>query len=155
MRACARLTRVRVQGFIMAKEKLYFKYLRNEQNEQIEYKYKAPVYGESNTDISFYEPNASRIANMYRSASSASKGVYDFDDGKERDIRDCVVPVGRKPGLTFEEISQMQTDNNNRIKLQARKIEEADADAEKASKEALKQAVKISDVIRNPDSIEE
>lgn len=139
----------------MAKEKLYFKYLRNEQNEQTDYKYKAPVYGESNTDVSYYEPNATRIANMYRSASSASKGVYDFNDGKDRDIKDCVVPIGRAPGMTFEEISQIQTNNNNRIKMQARKIEEADKDADAIAKKNLREAVAMANAIQNPDSIEE
>ena len=91
MRACVRFRMLACIGDFMSKRGLYFKYLRNEQNEEIDYQYHAPKYGASNTDISYYEPNSTRIANMYRSASAASTGVYDFDDGKERKIEDCVV----------------------------------------------------------------
>lgn len=140
----------------MSKEKLYFKYLRNEKNEEVDYKYKGPEYGPSNTDLSYYEPQATRIQNMYKSASSASKGVYDFEAGsKARDIEDCVVPIGRAPGMTFEEISQIQTNNDARIKTQARKIEEADKEADAQAKKNLRDAVAMADAIRNNDSIKE
>ena len=154
MRACVRFRVRACNGDSMAKRGLYFKFLRNEQNEEIDYKYSAPKYGASNTDISYYEPNSTRIANMYRSASSAGTGVYDFDDGKERKIEDCVVPIGRKPGMTFEEISQIQTNNRERIKSQADKIESADLDAQEQMKKNLKEAVAISNALRNPDSVE-
>lgn len=125
----------------------YFNTLYQEKNELLDYKYEAPVYGESNTDISYYEPNSTRIANMRKAASGLSTGVYDFDEGKAPDIEDCVVPIGRKPGMTFEEISQIQTINAQRIKSQSKKIE-ADEAAEKATKEAQVQtAVDMSKAI--------
>lgn len=134
----------------MAEPKLYFKYLRNEKNEEVSYKYKGPIYGPSNTDPSYYEPQATRIANMYRSASAASNGVYDFDDGsKAPDINDCVVPVGRKPGLTFEEVSQMQTINERNIKAQAKQAEQELNDSDELSKKNIKEAVAMANAIKN------
>lgn len=132
----------------MAKRELYFKYLRNEQNEEIHYEYHAPKYGESNTDTSFYEPNSTRIANMYRSAGSLSKGVYDFDDGKERDIEKCHVPIGRKPGLTFEEISQIETNVSSSIQKESKQIEKDELDAQERAKKNLKEAVSIASAIK-------
>lgn len=159
MRVCVRAFShacIHAKGVLnMTKRGLYFKYLRNEQNEEIDYKYSAPIYGDSNTDLSFFEPNSTRIANMYRSAGSLSKGVYDFDDGKKRDIEDCVVPIGRKPGMTFEEISQIQTYNNQRIKNEAKQIENDELDAQEKMKKNLKEAVAMADAIRNSDSISE
>lgn len=133
------------------KRGLYFKFLRNEQNEEIEYKYNPPVYGESNTDITFYEPNATRISNMYKSASAASKGVYDFDGSKKKipNIEDCTVPLGRKLGLTFEEVSQLQTINNSKIKNQSDNIEKS----EKDKTEQLKKEVgEVVNILNNSDS---
>ena len=57
------------------KKDRYFNTLFQEKNELSDYKYEAPVYGESNTDISYYEPNSTRIANMRKAASGLSTGV--------------------------------------------------------------------------------
>lgn len=128
---------------------LYFKYLRNEQNEEIDYEYKAPVYGESNTDISYYEPNASRIANMRKAANAAVTGLYDFDQSKAKipDIEDCVVPFGRAQGLTFEEVSQAEKIVSKRVKDEADKIEADTKEAMEQSKKNVKEAVEMAKAI--------
>ena len=64
-------------------KKRYFTNLNSEQNNPCDYKFKLPFFGESKTDQSFYEPNASRISNMKKSASGLSTGVYDFDQDSE------------------------------------------------------------------------
>ena len=88
--------------------------------ETCEYKFQLPKYPKSTTDPTFYEPAATRIANMRKSASSG-KSLYDFeydpnklekmsDKEKEKffmDIHEKTrITPGRKPGLTQEEISQ-------------------------------------------------
>lgn len=92
------------------------------------YEFKIPDFGESNTDQSYYEPTASAIANMRRSASSDIIGTFDFDlplpkgsDGKV-DIKkaskqlDTEISIARKvaqlrlKGSTFEELSQLETE---------------------------------------------
>lgn len=133
----------------MSKEKLYFKYVRNEQNEAIDYKYEPPIYGESNTDISYYEPQSTRIANMKRSASGLSTGAYDFDENSKVKIEDAHVPLGRKPGMTFEEISQIQTRTESSIKSQAKNAEKELNDMDEVSKKNIKEAVAIANAIDN------
>lgn len=141
-----------------AKRGLYFKYLRNEQNEEIDYKYQAPKYGPSNTDLSYYEPNSSRIANMYKSGGAGAAVCYDFEASKGHkipDINDCQMPFGRKPGLTFEEVSQAETIVKSRVKAEADKIEKDTKNALEQSKKNVKEAVAMAQAINNPDSISE
>lgn len=136
----------------MSKEKLYFKYLRNEKNESCDYQYEPPIYGESNTDISYYEPNSTRIANMKKSASGLSTGVYDFDENSKVKIEDVHSPLGRKPGMTFEEISQIQTRTESSIKSQAKKAEKELNDMDEVSKKNIKEAVTIANAIEQSRS---
>lgn len=133
----------------MSKEKLYFKYLRNEKNESCDYQYEPPIYGESNTDISYYEPNSTRIANMKKSASGLSTGAYDFDEKSEVEIEDVHSPLGRKPGMTFEEISQIQTRTEMSIKSQSKQAEKDMKDSDELVKQNIKQAVDIANAIDN------
>lgn len=90
-----------------------------------EYNFKLPEFGKSTTDPTYYEPAATRIANMRKSAQSA-KSLYDFDgtkfkdkdgniDWSKQDISDSRIIPGRKPGLTREEISQHLTDTQDEI----------------------------------------
>lgn len=128
----------------------YFSTLKQEKNTLSNYEYKPPFYGESNTDISYYEPNASRIANMKKTATGLSSGVYDFDENSKVDIENAYSPIGRKPGLTFEEVSQMQTNNNARMKATSDKANDADAKA----KENIKEAVEMSKAIAESSKVE-
>lgn len=141
-----------------AKRGLYFKYLRNEQNVEIDYEFKAPVYGASNTDISYYEPNSSRIANMYKSGGASNVALYDFDQSKGQevpDIKDCQMPFGRKPGLTFEEVSQAETILKSSLKSEADKIEKDTKEALEQSKKNVKEAVAMAEAIKNPQNLSE
>ena len=128
----------------------YFSTLKQEKNTLLQYEYKPPIYGESNTDISYYEPNETRIANMRKTASGLSSGVYDFDENSKVSIEDAFSPIGRKPGLTFEEVSQMQTDNNARMKATSDKATDADSKA----KENIKEAVEMSKAIADSQKVE-
>lgn len=111
-------------------------------SEPIEYEFKLPKYGKSTTDPTFYEPSATRIANMRKSAA-AGKSLYDFDgsdlpkiknkngqlepDWSKQNISKARIVPGRKPGLTQEEISQAMNDTQF----------ELEASVEKRNKEAL------------------
>lgn len=132
----------------MAIEKRYFSTLYQEKNTNCDYKFKLPFFGESNTDISYYEPQASRIANMKKTASGLSTGVYDFEENPGREIKDNFhVPLGRKPGLTFEEVSQLETRNNASIKSQADNSEKLKKELKEQSAERVAEAVEISKAI--------
>lgn len=57
-----------------------------------QYQFIQPIFGKSNTDQSYYEPRASSIANLYKSAGNSERSpLYDFTDelpknGKEIDV---------------------------------------------------------------------
>lgn len=102
------------------------------------YEFKLPKYGKSTTDPTYYEPSATRIANMRKSAASG-KSLYDFDgsdlpkdekdniDWSKQDISKTRITPGRKPGMTQEEISQSMTMAQSELdsKVFERKEEEA------------------------------
>lgn len=133
----------------MSDKKHYFSTLKQENNTLIDYKYESPIYGESNTDISYYEPNSSRISNMRKTASGLSTGVYDFDENSKVSIEDAHSPIGRKPGMTFEEISQIETINNARMKATS----DAASDADSKAKENIKEAVKVSQALADAQTV--
>lgn len=81
-----------------------------------------PKYGPSTTDPTFYEPTATRIANMKKS-SSAMRGIFDFNgklEGKssEEIQKNAFAQLDKgsidlrfaNTGLTREEISQITTE---------------------------------------------
>ena len=127
MRVCACGLRVRTRAKVKEKNMSLHYYSGSNQipGETSDYKFELPKYGPSTTDPTFYEPTATRIANMMRSASSL-QGIYDFTEKidlnnkskeeilaatKERSMREItngVVDVRfSKHGLTKEEISQI------------------------------------------------
>lgn len=96
---------------------------------QIDYEFKLPKYGKSTTDPTYYEPAATRIANMRRSAQSG-KSLYDFEYEKGKkfspeellEMHDKMrITPGRKPGMTQEEISQQYTDTKQEVENMASK----------------------------------
>lgn len=132
----------------MSKEERYFSTLYQEQNKKCDYRFELPIFGESNTDISYYEPQASRIANMKKTASGLSTGVYDFEKNPGREIKDNFhVPLGRKLGMTFEEVSQLETRNNSSIKNQADNSEKLKKELKEKSAERVAEAVEMSKAI--------
>lgn len=92
-----------------------------------QYQFIQPVFGKSNTDQSYYEPRASSIANLFKSAGNAEKTpLYDFTEelpknGKEIDVSKASKVLkgehdrGRKvatlrgnKGVDIAEISQLE-----------------------------------------------
>lgn len=119
-------------------------------SELADYEYVAPTYGETTTDPTYYEPQASRIANMRKSAGSLSSGAYDFTESVGDDFDPENDPhsadkvhtmLGRKPGLLREEVSQIATQNLNNIKRSSKSAEEKE-NLEKISKQQNKDFVK-------------
>lgn len=133
---------------------LYFSTVRQEKNDPCDYKFELPIFGESNTDISYYEPQSSRIANMRKAASGLSTGVYDFEADEKFDIENVTSPIGRKPGITFEEVSQVATDNANRIQTQSKNAENEEAAKKAAKAAATEQAVEAAKAISNSNKSE-
>lgn len=114
------------------------------------YEFKLPVFGESRTDPSFYEPTATRIANMRRSAS-AGVALYDYDGSRFADIaanpnltseqklaeyanrldvttKKHFMEPARQLGVTREEISQIQNETASKVdsKIEVAKKESKD-----------------------------
>lgn len=90
------------------------------------YEFKLPTFGESRTDPTYYEPTATRIANMRKSAS-AGVALYDYEgDYSRSDIakqtREHYIEPAREIGITREEISQIQNEAARKVDL---KIDEA------------------------------
>lgn len=133
---------------------LYFSTIHQSNNEVCDYNFEPPLYGPSNTDQSYYEPQSTRIANMRKSASGLSTGAYDFSgehniNPKNIDLKDFSVPVGRALGLTFEEVSQIQTNNSQNIISQSKEEEERQKAKKSAKEEMIADSIEISKAISN------
>lgn len=87
-----------------------------------DYNFKLPEFGESTTDPTYYEPTATRIANMRKTATGFI-GLYDYEDplkgNNPKEIENNALnQVGNatvdvrfsKHGMTREEISQTVTE---------------------------------------------
>lgn len=103
-----------------------------------------PKFGESTTDPTYYEPMATAIANMRNSAQGSGKSLYDFEAGSEvPDIENVIPMIGRKPGMTQEEISQISTQNMQNIKSDI----EADKENKKQKQKQQEEAVELSQAL--------
>lgn len=113
------------------------------------YKFELPKFGESTTDPTYYEPTATRIANMRRSAGSFV-GLYDFDgpvsdsvtglkqlDNAQVDVRYA------KHGMTKEEISQTAMLKS----LQADELIKNKKQSAKDNAETLKKEVAMAEAV--------
>lgn len=136
-------------------------------SKKCDYKFVVPKYPETTTDGSFYEPQATRIQNMKKSASSSNQGLYDFYDdeikgnGAERyrsqvlnRLDNSVTPLGRKPGMTTEEVMSIMNRTEENIK-QTSKDAEKDAKKKADSKAELLQDAKDIANAFNSESSEE
>lgn len=131
----------------------YFSTIHQSNNVKCDYNFEPPLYGLSNTDQSYYEPQSTRIANMRKSASGLSSGAYDFSgekniNPKDIDLKNFDVPIGRALGLTFEEISQVQTNNTQNIVSQSKDEEERQKAKKSAKDEMIADSVAISKAIQ-------
>lgn len=113
--------------------------------------YKKPEfdYGQSTTDPSFFEPMQSLITNM-RNTATPSEGIFDFNsDDKIPD--DVNAPLGRKPGMTHEEISSLRNKVEQSIKSQSETAKIKD----EVSKKDLNNLVENTKVIKQVLSSDE
>ena len=131
-------------------------YLNNAQiSERVEgYKFKMPTFGLSTTDPTYFEPTATRIANMRKSATGL-KGVFDFEGkitGSPEEIakksikqlEGATVDVRfSKHGMTKEEISQIVTEKTS----MAEELVKNKKDSAKTKDERLKEEVAIATAV--------
>lgn len=100
--------------------------------------FKLPKFGKSTTDPTYYEPMATAIQNMRNSADGSGQSLYDFATGtKTPDVSYTVPMLGRKPGLTIEEVSQINNINNSNIQEDINKDKENKKNKEKQNQDAV------------------
>lgn len=133
------------------------------------YSFELPVYPASTTDPTYYEPTATRITNMRKSASSM-KTLYDFEGdeasqfiAKNKDDEARVLkklPKSRvdprfNSNLTREEISQVAND----LGADVQNMVDDKKAKQKKELDNIKEALTINKVIENTtqksDTIEE
>lgn len=102
-----------------------------------------PRFGESRTDPTYYEPTATRIANMRKSASSGV-ALYDYEgEFSKSDIkkqtREHFMEPAREIGITREELSQIQNTTAREVdeKIEVAKKDKQSKDTAKADSLAL------------------
>lgn len=115
--------------------------------------HKYPKYGKSTTDPTYYEPSATRIANMKKASGAQLEGIYDFytkddvekfnKDNFELNIRNAQVDPMYQKGLTREEVSQV----TNQLSDQAQKAYNEVIDEQKATKKRVDESLAVSHVI--------
>lgn len=113
-------------------------------SEQVEYEYVQPKYGSSTTDPTYYEPTATRIANMRKSASSG-KSLYDFQEGENVDVSEFTTMFGRKPYMTNEEVAHQITQNKLRMQEDVKNFDEEQKEIQKQTEIIKKQTKAVKD----------
>lgn len=119
-----------------------------------------PKYGKSTTDPTYYEPAATRIANMRKASGVQLEGIYDFYQKDEVDkfnaqnfdksIRVASVDPRFIKGLTREEVSQV----TSQLSEKAQNIIDNKKDENKAAKQRINEAVTASKVVQNNNTEE-
>lgn len=114
-----------------------------------------PKYGKSTTDPTYYEPAATRIANMRKASGVQLEGIYDFyqkDDVEkfnaqnfDKSIREVSVDPHFVKGLTREEVSQI----TSQLADKAQNIVDDKKAENKAAKQRINEAVTASKVVEN------
>lgn len=117
----------------------------NQISKRVKYEFKLPTFGESRTDPTYYEPTATRIANMRKSAS-AGVALYDYEgDYSRSDIakqtREHYIEPAREIGITREEISQIQNEA-------ARKVDSKIDEAKKEKQNTIDKQREIADMAK-------
>ena len=137
---------------------IYFK--NTEQiSELTTYKHENPTYGKSTTDPTYYEPAATRIANMKKSAGVQLEGIYDFytkDDVSKfneknfaKNIKNASPDPMFQKGLTREEVSQITTSYENQVESMIdKKKKKSDSKQERIS-EAIETSKAIENTIQD------
>lgn len=112
-----------------------------------------PKYSKSTTDPTYYEPSATRIANMKKASGIKLEGIYDFysqddvskfnEDNFNKNIRNAQVDPRFQNKLLKEEISQITTSLSN----EAQDIVDNAKAKSKAKQERIKENLEISKAI--------
>lgn len=112
-----------------------------------------PKYGKSTTDPTYYEPSATRIANMKKASGVKLEGIYDFyskddvskfnEDNFNQNIRNAQVDPRFQNKLLKEEISQITTSLAN----EAQDIVDKSTAKSKAKQERINENLEISKAI--------
>lgn len=128
----------------------------SESYETIPHEY--PKYGKSTTDPTYYEPTATRIANMKKASGAQMKGIYDFYDQKDVSkmsksefteyIKNSKVDPMFNNKLVREEVSQITND----LAFQAQDTVEKVTQDQKNTAKRINETVKTSEIINKNNS---
>lgn len=118
------------------------------------YKHEYPKYGKSTTDPTYYEPSATRIANMKKASGVKLEGIYDFytkDDVSkfneknfEKHISSAQFDPRYNSNLLREEVSQIA--NNYADKVE--KLVDSKKKESENKKKRIKETVETQDIIQ-------
>lgn len=119
-----------------------------------------PKYPKTTTDQTYYEPAATRIANMRKASGIKLEGIYDFygDDAKkfsrsdfEKNIGEASVDPCFNNNMLPEEISQVVND----LGYEAQKTVDSKKVATKEKADRVNEAIKTSEIIQKNTASEE
>lgn len=119
-----------------------------------------PKYPKTTTDQTYYEPAATRIANMRKASGIKLEGIYDFygDDAKkfsktdyEKNICDASVDPRFNNNMLPEEVSQVVND----LGYEAQKAVDSKKAATKEKADRVNEAIKTSEIIQKTSASEE
>lgn len=112
-----------------------------------------PKYGKSTTDPTYYEPAATRIANMKKASGAKLEGIYDYyskddvskfnEDNFNQNIRTAQIDPRFQNKLLKEEISQITTSLGN----EAQDIVDTVKAKTKAKQERINESLEVSKAI--------
>lgn len=122
------------------------------------FKHKYPKYGKSTTDPTYYEPAATRIANMKKASGMKLEGIYDYyskDDVSkfnEENFRHNIGEAQYDPRfnntLLREEISQVTTNYEHAAETMIDKKK----DSQKKKTDRINEAVETAKIINQNSS---
>lgn len=140
-----------------------FQYKSTEQISEIEVvkPHVYPNYPKSTTDPTYYEPAATRIANMKKASGAQLQGIYDFyeksdlekfnKDNFSKNIQDVQPDPIFQKGLTREEISQVTSTMSQKAQDT---VDKKKADIE-SKKSRIEENVATAKIIQNNNTSEE
>lgn len=140
-----------------------FQYKSTEQISEIEVvkPHVYPKYPKSTTDPTYYEPAATRIANMKKASGAQLEGIYDFyeksdvekfnKDNFGKNIQNVMPDPMFQKGLTREEVSQVTNTMSQKAQDTVDK-KKADTQTKKAR---IDETIATAKVIQNNNTSEE
>lgn len=126
--------------------------------------HKYPKYGKSTTDPTYYEPAATRIANMRKTSGIQLEGIYDFyqkDDVEKfnennfsKNIKTATKDIRYNSNLLPEEISQITNDLGFAVQDMLDKKKSDKNSSDKRITESVEAGKQLNDVINNTSTDE-